>query len=74
MYFCSLKKQMKMEPTTYANDTETVRMPRTKRTRKASAAKSAEIPKTPESELMTVEEFFGILRKRVNEYYESLQS
>jgi hypothetical protein len=28
--------------------------------------------KTPESELMTVEEYFGILRKRVNEYYYNL--
>ena len=27
---------------------------------------------TPESELMTVEEYFGILRKRVNEYYDNL--
>lgn len=27
------------------------------------------IEKTPESELMTVEEYFGILRKRVNDYY-----
>ncbi len=28
--------------------------------------------KTPDSELMTVEEYFGILRKRVNEYYDNL--
>ena len=28
--------------------------------------------KTPESELMTLEEYFGILRKRVNEYYDNL--
>ena len=27
---------------------------------------------TPESELMTVEKYFGILRKRVNEYYDNL--
>ena len=27
---------------------------------------------TPESELITVEEYFGILRKRVNEYYDNL--
>ena len=27
---------------------------------------------TPESELMTVEEYFGILIKRVNEYYDNL--
>ena len=62
--FAVSKKQMKMEPTTYVNDTETVRMPRTKRTRKASAAKSAEIPKTPESELMSVDEYFGMVWDR----------
>jgi hypothetical protein len=28
--------------------------------------------KTPEEELMTVEEYFGILRKRVNEHYDNL--
>lgn len=33
-----------------------------------------DLPKTPESELMSVEEFFGILRQRVNDYYDSLQS
>ena len=30
------------------------------------------VTKTPESELMTVEEYFGLLRKRVNEYYDNL--
>ncbi len=31
------------------------------------------VEKTPESELMTVEEYFEILRKRVNDYYDSIQ-
>jgi len=31
------------------------------------------IAKTPESELMSVEEYFGLLRQRVNERYDSLQ-
>ena len=53
----------------YTNDTDTMRVPRTRRIAKVSNAKAA---KTPESELMTVEEYFGILRKRVNEYYDNL--
>ena len=32
------------------------------------------IEKTPESELMSVEEYFALLRRRVNERYDSLQS
>ena len=31
-----------------------------------------EMTKTPEEELMTVEEYFGKLRKRVNEHYDNL--
>lgn len=31
------------------------------------------IVKTPESELMSVEEYFGLLRQRVNERYDNLQ-
>jgi hypothetical protein len=31
------------------------------------------VDKTPESELMEVDEYFEILRKRVNDYYDSLQ-
>ena len=31
------------------------------------------IERTPESELMEVDEYFEILRKRVNDYYDSLQ-
>ena len=31
------------------------------------------IAKTPESELMSVEEYFGLLRQRVNKRYDNLQ-
>lgn len=61
-----------MDALAYTNDTETMRMPHTKRIAKASASKAAKVAKTPESELMTVEEYFGILRKRVNDYYDNL--
>ena len=37
----------------------------------SKTAKSAE-QTTPECELMSVEEYFGILRERVNEYYDNL--
>jgi hypothetical protein len=47
-------------------------MPRTRRIAKVSASQAAKVAKTPESELMTVEEYFGILRKRVNDYYDNL--
>ncbi len=56
----------------YANDTKTMRKPHSRVVRKSSVSKKNEVPKTPESELMTVEEYFGILRKRVNDYYDSL--
>ncbi len=61
-----------MDAVAYTNDTDTMQMPRTKRIVKASASKAAKVTKTPESELMTVEEYFGILRKRVNDYYDNL--
>ena len=41
-------------------------------TKKAHKVKE-DIPLTPESELMSVEEYFGIFRKRVNDYYDSIQ-
>ncbi|MBP3762715.1 MAG: hypothetical protein J6I49_02420 [Bacteroidales bacterium] len=37
------------------------------------SAKAADLPKTPESELMEVEEFFDIVWKRYLEKHESLQ-
>ena len=58
-----------MDAVAYTNDTDTTRTPRTRHIAKESTAKVA---KTPESELMTVEEYFGILRKRVNDYYDNL--
>ena len=61
-----------MDSVAYTNDAETVKMPRTRRIAKVSASKAAKIAKTPESELMTVEDYFGILRKRVNDYYDNL--
>lgn len=42
------------------------------RTSSPSRDVRVEMTKTPEDELMTVEEYFGILRKRVNEYYDNL--
>ena len=60
-----------MDAVAYTNDTDTKRMPRTRRISKTTA-RHMEIPKTPESELMTVEEYFEILRKRVNDYYDNL--
>ena len=61
-----------MDAVAYTNDTDTIRMPRTRRIAIGSASQAAKVAKTPESELMTVEEYFGILRKRVNDYYDNL--
>ena len=61
-----------MDAVVNTNDTDTRRMPRTRRIAKVSVSKTAKVTKTPESELMTVEEYFGILRKRVNDYYDNL--
>lgn len=41
-------------------------------TRKPSVVKD-EIPKTPANELISVDEYFGILHKMVDEYYDSIQ-
>ena len=62
-----------METMTYTNDTETMRKPRSGSLPKATAHKQSEVPKTPESELMSVDEYFGILHKMVDEYYDSIQ-
>ncbi len=63
-----------MDTIACTNSTETMRVPRIRRGRKAPVAAQAVIEKTPESELMSVDEYFGILRKRINEYYDNLQS
>lgn len=67
-----MKQYRNMDAVAYTNDTDTIRMPRTRRIAKESASQAAKVAKTPESELMTVEEYFGILRKRVNDYYDNL--
>ena len=61
-----------MDTVAYTKDADTMQMPHTKRIAKVSASNAAKVAKTPESELMTVEEYFGILRKRVNDYYDNL--
>ena len=63
-----------MDTIACTNSTETMRVPHIRRGRKAPVAAQAVIEKTPESELMSVDEYFGILRKRINEYYDNLQS
>ena len=62
-----------METSTYTNDTKTTRT-RAGRTRKAAAAKQTDIPRTPESELMSVEEYFDLVWNRYVEKYEKLHS
>lgn len=69
-YFCSRKIHKKMDMETM--DPKPVGRPRA--TTKKPRPATEDLPKTPESELMSVEEFFGILRQRVNDYYDSLQS
>ena len=59
--------------TAYTNATETTRTPRTRCTAKAAASKQTEVPKTPESELMSVDEYFGILHRMVDKYQDSIQ-
>ena len=60
-----------METAVCTNDTDTMRMPSPRHILKSTT--HTDIPKTPESELMSVDEYFDILRKRVNDYYDSLQ-
>ena len=63
-----------MDTIAYSDSTETMCAPRIRRGHKAPIAVKTAIEKTPESELMSVDEYFGILRKRVNDYYDSIQS
>lgn len=69
-YFCNWKMHKKMDMETM--DPKPVGRPHA--TTKKPRPATEDLPKTPESELMSVEEFFGILRQRVNDYYDSLQS
>ena len=61
-----------MESTATINRPNAARTTRSARDR-MTAHRPQTVEKTPESELMTVEEYFGILRKRVNDYYDSIQ-
>ncbi len=55
-----------MECTTNPTTSTTIYTPQ------SSRPKRDKMDKTPESELLTVEKYFGILRERVNEYYDNL--
>ncbi|MBR1784115.1 MAG: hypothetical protein IJ760_01590 [Bacteroidales bacterium] len=49
------------------------KLPRTKRVRATNANKrETDLPRTPESELMSVEEYFGILHRMVDEHFDSI--
>lgn len=61
-----------MESLTNTDSTTTARTSRLRQARKAADSQPS-AGKTPESELMEVDEYFEILRKRVNDYYDSLQ-
>ena len=61
-----------MESTATTNMPKAVHRARAARDRQTAHSPQT-VEKTPESELMTVEEYFGILRKRVNDYYDSIQ-
>jgi hypothetical protein len=63
-----------MDTIAYTNSTETVCAPRIRRGRKATVAAQTAIEKTPESELMTVEEYFDEVWQRYLEKYEKLQA
>lgn len=59
-----------MDTIACTDSTETMRVPRIRRGRKAPVAAQTAIEKTPESELMTVEEYFDEVRQRCMEKYE----
>ncbi|MBP5536354.1 MAG: hypothetical protein J6X62_06130 [Bacteroidales bacterium] len=60
-----------MDAVAYTNNTDTAQMPHTRRIHKAST-RHAEISKTPESELMSVDEYFDMVWNRYMEKYEKL--
>ncbi len=61
-----------MESLTNTDGTTTARSSRLRQDRKAVDSQPS-AGKPPESELMEVDEYFEILRKRVNDYYDSIQ-
>ena len=62
-----------MEKTASTIPTNTVGLSRTRRVRKAPTDEQREVQKTPESELMSVEEYFDMVWDRYLEKYEKLQ-
>lgn len=61
-----------MESLTDTDSTTTARSSRLRQARKAVDSQPS-AGKTPESELMEVDEYFDILHKMVDEYYDSIQ-
>ena len=61
-----------MESLTNTDSTTTARTSRLRQARKAVDSQPS-AGKTPESELMEVDEYFDILHKMVDEYYDSIQ-
>lgn len=57
---------------TNTDSTSTARSSRLRQARKAADSQPS-AGKTPESELMEVDEYFDILHKMVDEYYDSIQ-
>lgn len=57
----------------HTNTTESIKKPRAGHLPQTKESWQTEIPKTPESELMSVDEYFGILHKMVDECYDSIQ-
>lgn len=72
-YLCIIKINDMETQVAYTNTTESIKKPRTGRLPQTNASRQTEIPKTPESELMSVDEYFGILHKMVDECYDSIQ-
>ena len=73
VYFCKSKTiQSDMESVATVERPKAVRTAHSSRGRKPIGTIQS-VDKTPESELMEVDEYFEILRKRVNDYYDSLQ-
>ena len=62
-----------METIASTISTNTVGLLRTRRVRKVPSDEQGEVQKTPESELMSVEEYFDMVWDRYLEKYEELQ-
>ena len=64
--------QFDMESSAATNEPKAARTPRSARSKK-SVGSPQTVEKTPESELMEVDEYFDILHRMVDEYYDSIQ-